>query len=130
MAVFTRTNGNAQLVVSVGNVVSVSTEAASAGQIIATGIGKPIICKSFTANATMATQMGTNEAVEILLRWIGGTNTVIAYQVNTTQLSVMMEDGDVAGLDQTNANANLSAGGYGNLVISSIADTGFKLATS
>ena len=128
MAVFTRTNGNAQTVVSVGNAVSVSAE--TTGTIIATGIGKPVICKAFTANATMAAQMGTNEAVEILLRWIGGTNTVIAYQVDAALLSVMMEDGDVAGLTQTNANANLSAGGYGNLVINSLTDLGFKLAVS
>ena len=130
MAVFTRTNGNAQLVVSVGNVVSVSTEAASAGQIIATGIGKPIICKSFTANASMAAQMGTNEAVEILLRQIGQVSTLLCYQVDATRLSVMIEECDQGALTQANANAALSAGGYGNLVISAITDLGFKLAAS
>jgi len=54
MAVFTRTNGNAQNVVSVGN-IAFSTEATSTGVPISTGIGKPVVCLGITANASVAT---------------------------------------------------------------------------
>ena len=125
MATFTRTNGNAQTVVSVSN-VSVSAETTG---VPISFIGKPVRCIAITANASIAAQMGTGEAVETLLRWIGGTNTILAYQVDSTVLSVMMEDGDTSGLTQTNANANLSAASN-NFLASAITDLGFKLATS
>ena len=51
MAVFTRTNGNAQNVVSVGN-IALSTEATSNSIPISTGIGKPI--QGFSINANVA----------------------------------------------------------------------------
>lgn len=127
MAVFTRTNGNAQTVVSVSNT---ALSAETNGVAISTGIGKPVLCLGYTANATMASQMGTNEAVEILLRQIGQVSTLLCYQVDATRLSVMIEECDQGALTQANANAALSAGGYGNLVISAITDLGFKLAAS
>ena len=65
MAVFTRTNGNAQNVVSVGN-IALSTEASSLLIPISTGIGKPVQCFRILSNsASFATELGTGEAVEI-----------------------------------------------------------------
>tara|TARA_R110000868_G_scaffold91896_4_gene254723 strand:- start:1899 stop:2066 length:168 start_codon:yes stop_codon:yes gene_type:complete len=52
MAVFTRTNGNAQNVVSVGN-ITLSSEASSINVIISTGIGKPIQAFAINSNVAM-----------------------------------------------------------------------------
>ena len=125
MAVFTRTNGDAKTVVSVGNAVSVSAE--TTGTIIATGIGKPPIALAITANNSVAAQMGSGEVVEQLLRWVGGTTTMLAYQVDAAQISILVEDGDISGLDTTNANANITSAGFG---VDSITNVGLKLATS
>lgn len=125
MAVFTRTNGSANSVVSVSN-VSVSSEIA--GTPISF-IGKPIDCKAFEANAAITAQMGTGEAVETLLRWIGTTVTPLAYQVDGNVLSVMFEQGDTTSMTQANANAALT-GGSNNFTCVGITDLGFKLATS
>jgi len=127
MAVFTRTNGDAKTVVSVGNAVSVSAE--TTGTIIATGIGKPPIALAITANNSVAAQMGSGEVVEQLLRWVGGTTTMLAYQVDAAQISILVEDGDISGLDTTNANANITSAGFG-VNSNGITDVGLKLATS
>ena len=124
MAVFTRTNGDAKTVVSVGNV---STSAETTGVIISTGIGKPPIALALTANNSVAAQMGSGEVVEQLLRWVGGTTTMLAYQVDAAQISILVEDGDISGLDTTNANANITSAGFG---VDSITNVGLKLATS
>lgn len=126
MAVFTRTNGNAQTVVSVGNV---ALSAETSGVPISTGIGKPIQCFGITANATLATQMGTGEAVEVILRTLGTTSTLLAYQVNTTLLSVVAEDANIAAADLSTA-CNTALSSLTPSFTVTITDTGLKLATS
>lgn len=126
MAVFTRTNGNAQTVVSVGN-VAVSAE--TTGVIVSTGIGKPVQAFGITANATVATQMGVGEAVETILRATGLNSTLLAYQVNAALVSVLVEQSawDTTDL-QANINAALSAASNNYTV--TVTDVGLKLATS
>ena len=113
MAVFTRTNGNAQNVVSVGN-IAISTEAASANVLISTGIGKPVQAFAVNSNVSMTTQFGTGEGVETILRAIGLTTTLLAYQVGTANngavsnglLSVLIEEANVTAAElQTSIRA-------------------------
>ena len=113
MAVFTRTNGNAQNVVSVGN-IALSTEAASANVLISTGIGKPVQAFAVNSNVSMTTQFGTGEGVETILRAIGLTTTLLAYQVGTANngavanglLSVLIEEANVTAAElQTSIRA-------------------------
>ena len=113
MAVFTRTNGNAQNVVSVGN-IALSTEAASANVLISTGIGKPVQAFAVNSNVSMTTQVGTGEGVETILRAIGLTTTLLAYQVGTANngavsnglLSVLIEEANVTAAElQTSIRA-------------------------
>jgi len=99
MAVFTRSNGNAQNVVSVGN-ITLSSEASSINVIISTGIGKPIQAFAINSAVAMTTELGTGDGVETLLRVIGSNATILAYQVCTANngsvanglLSVLTEE--------------------------------------
>ena len=128
MAVFTRTNGNAQNVVSVGN-IAFSTEASSLGVPISTGIGKPIQAFSVNANVALTTALGTGEAVEAILRTIGINSTLLAYQVSSAGiggvtnglLSVVIED---SSWNATDLEANIVALG----TVSSVNLTGVKVA--
>jgi hypothetical protein len=113
MAVFTRTNGNAQNVVSVGN-IALSTEAASANVLISTGIGKPVQAFAVNSNVSMTTQFGTGEGVETILRALGLTTTLLAYKVGTANngavsnglLSVLIEEANVTAAElQTSIRA-------------------------
>ena len=113
MAVFTRTNGNAQNIVSVGN-ITLSTEASSANVLISTGIGKPVQAFAINSAVSMTTEFGTGEGVETLLRVIGINSTLLAYQVGTANngavsnglLSVLIEDANVTAAElQTSIRA-------------------------
>lgn len=128
MAVFTRTNGNAQSVAATG-AGNWGTEALSLSTPIATGIGKPIQVWGITANATVATQLGTGEAVETILRAAGLNSTLLAYQVDTALVSVITED---SAWDTTNLQANINAAlsGAGNNFTVTVTNVGLKLATS
>ena len=128
MAVFTRTNGNAQNVVSVGN-IALSTEASSLGVPISTGIGKPIQAFSVNANVAFTTALGTGEAVESILRTIGLNSTLLAYQVSSAGIggvtngliSVIIED---SSWNATDLEANIVALG----TVSGVNLTGVKVA--
>jgi hypothetical protein len=128
MAVFTRTNGNAQNVVSVGN-IAFSTEASSLGVPISTGIGKPIQAFSVNANVALTTALGTGEAVEAILRTIGLNSTLLAYQVSSAGIggvtnglvSVIVEE---SSWNATDLEANIVALG----TVSSVNLTGVKVA--
>ena len=126
MAVFTRTNGSAKTVVSVGNV---ALSAETTGVPISTGIGKPIRCIGFTANNSVAAQMGTGEVVEAVLAYVGLTNTVLAYQVDTTRISVVMEDSSES-FTTANANAIIDGRRITGFGINAVTDLGLKLAAS
>lgn len=126
MAVFTRTNGNAQTVVSAG---LVGASAQTNGVIISTGVGKPLQAWGITANATVASEMGTGGAVETILRATGLNSTLLAYQVNTALVSVVTEDSAWNTTDlQANINAALSAAGNNFTV--TVTNVGLKLQTS
>lgn len=133
MAVFTRSNGNSQNVVSVGN-IALSTEAASAAVPIVTGVGKPLQFFGITSNATsFAGELGTGDVVESILRTVGAQATQMAYQVNTTLLSVAVEESAWNATDlQANIRALGTAVGTNSFNCSGITvtDVGFKLATS
>ena len=128
MAVFTRTNGNAQNVVSVGN-IALSTEASSLGVPISTGIGKPIQAFSVNANVAFTTALGTGEAVEAILRTIGTNSTLLAYQVSSAGIggvtngliSVVIEE---SSWNATDLEANIVALG----TVSGVNLTGVKVA--
>ena len=128
MAVFTRTNGNAQNVVSVGN-IAFSTEASSLGVPISTGIGKPIQAFSVNANVALTTALGTGEAVEAILRTIDINSTLLAYQVDSAGIggitnglvSVIIEE---SSWNTTDLEANIVALG----TVSGVNLTGVKVA--
>ena len=128
MAVFTRTNGNAQNVVSVGN-IALSTEASSLGVPISTGIGKPFQAFSVNANVALTTALGTGEAVESILRTIGLNSTLLAYQVSSAGIggvtnglvSVVVEE---SSWNSTDLQANIVALG----TVSRVNLTGVKVA--
>ena len=128
MAVFTRTNGNAQNVVSVGN-VALSTEASTLGTIVSTGIGKPVRAFSVNANVALTTALGTGEAVEAILGVFGQKATLLAYQVSSAGIggvtnglvSVVTEDNSWT---TTDLQANIVALG----TVSSVNLTGVKVA--
>jgi hypothetical protein len=129
MAVFTRTNGNAQEVASVGDAVSVSTEATSINQLISVGIGKPVQGFSINSAVALTTALGSNEAVEAILSTVALNGTVLAYQVTSAGiggitnglLSVLVED---SAWTATDLQANVIALG----TISGVALTGAKVA--
>jgi len=129
MAVFTRTNGNAQNVVSVGN-IALSTEASTIGVPVSTGIGKPIQCFGITANtSTYNTNTGTGEAAEITLRALGLNATLLAYQVDGQLLSAVVEESAWNTTDlKANIDAALQAGGFN--WSTTVTNVGLKLATS
>jgi hypothetical protein len=88
MAIQTRYNGDAKGVTNVD--VSING-VASAGVLISTGIGKHPTVFKLTAAADLSGEMGVGGKVEKALRVLQLQATTIAYQVNTTQLAVLVE---------------------------------------
>jgi hypothetical protein len=129
MAVFTRTNGNAQNVVSIG-AVSLSTEASTVETIVSTGIGKPVQAWGLsTGTSSWDTNLGTGEAVELALRAISFNATVLAYQTDDTLLSVLVEDNSWTATNmKANVEALLTASSFSWTITPT--NVGFKLATS
>ena len=137
MAVFTRTNGNAQNVVSVGN-IALSTEATSISLPISTGIGKPIQGFSMNANVAFTTALGTGEAVEAILRTVGSNSTLLAQQVDNAAIggttngliSVVIEE---SSWNATDLEANIVALGTVsgvNLTSVKVAQPGLRFVTA
>lgn len=100
MAIFTRTNGDANGVVN----VDTGTHGAGVGTLISTGIGKHIsIFKLDTGSVDISGQTGVGGAVEAVLRTVAVQSTIVAYQVendNSGELRVVVEATgfDAAGL--------------------------------
>ena len=113
MAVFTRTNGNAQNVISVGT-ADFSTAGNSTNVVISTGIGKPVQAWAINCAIALTANVGTGQAVESILRTIGLNSTVLAYEIGNAALggvtngllSVLTEDSQ---WDATNLQANIRA---------------------
>ena len=132
MAVFTRSNGNAQNVMNVGNGADFSTATNTLGNVVSVGIGKPIQCWSVNANVALTAQVGTGQAVETILRTIGLNATLLAYEVTSAGIggvtnglvSVITED---SSWNATDLQANIVALGTDS---NSFNYTGIKVANS
>lgn len=110
MAVFTRVNGDA------GGVVQVDAGRNLAnGVVINTGIAAPLTGYKITASANLSNDLVTGGAVETVLRTLSGNATVLAYQVDGTKLSVLVERSGWA--SDTVAQASLAA--LGNVGVAS-----------
>jgi hypothetical protein len=97
MAIQTRYAGDAN------GVVNVDSGIGSVGQIISTGLTKAPIAIKLTLGPAGALQtfqaadMNTGNAVETLLRAIELDGTITMYQVDTTQMSVLLEASGAGG---------------------------------
>ena len=119
MAVFTRVNGNSQVVTSVGN-VSLSTQANSGNVIISTGIGKPIQVYGISGNGVSFTsEFGTGGAIEAIMQQLSTNCTILAYQVSVA-----------VGQSSGNANGLLSVIVEDNQYTASTLQTDLRLLTS
>jgi hypothetical protein len=105
------------------------------GTIIATGLTKaPIALKISGLGTFTAAESGTGGAVETILRNIGIDSTIVMYQVDSAQLSVLLEaNGSSATAIQTRLQGlggNIGIAGNiwsgGGVAVSSA--NGFKLA--
>ena len=105
------------------------------GTIIATGLTKaPIALKISGLGTFTAAESGTGGAVETILRNIGIDSTIVMYQVDSAQLSVLLEaNGSSAATIQTRLQGlggNIGIAGNiwsgGGVAVSSA--NGFKLA--
>ena len=121
MPQFARVSGGATPVAATGSTAISGAE--TTGVIISTGIGKPVQGFNCVANASIAAQMGANEAVEAALRAVGSTSTVLAYEVNDVNLSILIEEGPfTAATLQANLNAATAAYSW------TVTDTGLDLS--
>jgi hypothetical protein len=131
MAIQTRYAGDAQGI----NNVDAKTDG-SLATLIATGLTKnPTAIKIVLANSQTFTQAesGTGGAVETILRNIAIDSTIVMYQVDTSQLSVLVEatgssTATLATRLQALGNVGVAANVYmgGGVTVSS--SNGFKLA--
>ena len=120
MAIQTRYAGDAS---GVNNVDA--TYDGTLGTIVATGLTKnPTALKITSVGTLAASDSGTGGIVESILRQIAVDSTVTMYQVDTSQISVLIEapGGTVATIQARIRTVS----GAGNAVVSSTG--GFKLA--
>lgn len=132
MPTFERIHGDAGLVVSVGN-VAIHTEAATSGQVVSTGIGKPPSFFTISNVASLSDELGTGETVEEMLKVVSERSTILAYQVNGAVLSLALEGADWTTTNlQSNIRAlgsNVNGTGF-DTTTALVKDYGLKLATS
>jgi len=133
MAIQTRYAGDAQGV----NNVDVAYDG-TLGTVIATGLTKNPTAVSINLGKSQTfvlADSATGGVVETFLRQIAVDSTIVMYQVNSGQLSVLLE---AAGNTTTNILARITA--LGNATVAggsniwanaaTLSNTGFKLATS
>ena len=103
--------------------------------IIATGLTKnPIPLKITGLGTFSAAESGTGGAVETILRSIAIDSTIVMYQVDTTQISVLVEAiGTTTAAVQTRlqglgGNIGLAANIYSGGGVTVSSTSGFKLA--
>lgn len=127
MPVFTRTNGGASPVTNTANAALSNQDAQSV--IISTGIGKPVQAFGVNANASIATAFGAGEAIEVALKAVAQRATVLAYQVDSPLLSVVIEESDwTTSTLQANINSALSSAGIN--ISTTVTNVGLKLQLS
>ena len=126
MAIFTRSNGDAQGVVN----VDVGTAGTGIGTIISTGIGKhPTMYLIDTGSATLVGKLGANSAVEAILRTVTQIATVIAYQVeddSSGEMRVLVESTGWTGSDLQTAIQALATVDSCNLSSTTVSVVGLK----
>lgn len=126
MAIFTRTNGDANGVVHVDTAVS----GGGIGGIVSTGIGKhPSMYKLDTGTVDLRGQTGVGGAVETMLRVIATQATVIAYQVendNSGEVRVLVEATGWATSDLQTAVRDLGTVNGADLSSTAVTSVGFK----
>lgn len=111
MAIFTRTNGDANGVVNVDTGVS----GGGIGGIISTGIGKHIsIFKLDTGTVDISGQTGVGGAVEAVLRTVAVQSTIVAYQVENDNSGEMRVVVEATGFDAAGLQAAVRALGTVN----------------
>lgn len=111
MAYVTRVNGDATGVV---NVDLGDHSLTSNGVIISTGIGKHPTAYKITGDSfTSPGQYSAGGAVETILRTVEVAATVLAYQVDTTQISLLVEGSGWA----SNANVQTAITSIGNRLV-------------
>ena len=131
MAIFTRTAGDAQGVNNVDANIS-----GLLGTTVATGLTKnPTAIKITLANsqAFTAAESGTGGAVETILRNIAIDSTIVMYQADTSQLSVLCEavgssTATIATRIQALGNVGVAANVYGGPGVTVSSSNGFKLS--
>ena len=130
MAIQTRYAGDATGVNNVN-----STYDGTLATIIATGLTKNPTALKITGFGTFsATESGTGGPVEAILRSIAIDSTIVMYQVDTTQISVLVEAiGTTTSAVQTRlqglgGNIGLAANIYSGGGVTVSSTNGFKLA--
>lgn len=105
------------------------------GTIVATGLTKNPVALKITGFGTFsAAESATGGAVETILRAIQQDSTVTMYQVDTTQLSVLVEaTGAAAGAIQTRlqglgGNIGIAGNLWSGAGVTVSSSNGFKLA--
>ncbi len=120
MPIFTRVNGGASAVAATGGAIVSNVD--SAGTTIATGIGKPIQGFNILSNVSLATEFGAGERIESILGAVARRATVLAYQVDTANCSVIIEQSDWNATDlQANINSVLTGASV------TVTETGLRL---
>ena len=111
MAIFTRTNGDANGVVNVDTAV----HGAGVGTLISTGIGKHIsIFKLDTGTVDISAQSGVGGAVETILRTVATQSTIVAYQVEGDDSGEVRVVVEATGFDAAGLQAAVRALGTVN----------------
>jgi len=131
MAIQTRYAGDAQGVNNVDANIS-----GLLGTTVATGLTKnPTAIKITLANSQVftAAESGTGGAVETILRSIGIDSTIVMYQADTSQLSVLCEavgssTATIATRIQALGNVGVAANVYGGPGVTVSSSNGFKLS--
>jgi hypothetical protein len=144
MAIQKRYNGDATGVVN-GD-ISLSGVSSAPGVIISTGIGKHPTFLKVAGGASLNGELGVGGAVEAIIRAFTVKATVLAYQVDGAQLSVLLEasgwgyestGGATADADLTAAlhalgnrlaDANVPVSAYDFTALTASTTGGFKLA--
>lgn len=130
MAIFTRRAGDAK------GVNNFDSGRGFLGNIVATGLTKsPTALKVTLANSQTftATELATGGAVETILRAIGQDSTIVMYQADSAQLSVLVEatGSSTATLQsrvQALGNVGIAANIYCGPGVTVSSTNGFKLA--
>lgn len=111
MAIFTRTNGDANGVVN----VDTGVHGAGVGTLISTGIGKHIsIFKLDTGSVDLSGQTDVGGAVEAILRTVAVQSTIVAYQVENDNSGEMRVVVEATGFDAAGLQAAVRALGTVN----------------